>query len=265
MWIFFTYVLLLFAFGDSAEQNINFGSFVKSTYLTPLANGIRIKYVPSNQGSPVISGYSQLPSEYKNEITLEYDVLFENGFEWVRGGKLPGLRGGDIKIATTGCVKPQSPAAWSIRTMWKPDGAVILYIYDQSRIKNNDDCGISTMSGKGILKINQWMNFKIYMKINTDAKSANGVAKLYINNKLTLEKKNIKFRGISNGADIDHIMFSTFYGGHDPSWAPSKVTYSQFKNAKIYNKDIFALKEMRNATWGANAQWECKNCGQKKN
>jgi len=29
-----------------------------------------------------------------NEATLEYDVFFPSGFQWTRGGKLPGLCGG---------------------------------------------------------------------------------------------------------------------------------------------------------------------------
>ena len=260
MFIYFLLYSLVFSSGNAAQSNLNFGSFVQSIYATNINDAIRIKYVPNETGSPVVSSYTPISSEYRNEITFEYDVMFENGFEWVRGGKMPGLRGGDINLATSGCVRPQPAGAWSYRPMWKPDGTVILYIYDQSRIKNNDACGISTASEKGVLKVNQWLNFKIYMKLNSNANLADGVAKLYVDNKLAVERKDIQFRGIYPGATVDHIMFETFYGGHDPSWAPSKTTYAQFKNPKIYNWDLFSSDIIKNNTQAFGSYWKCGKC-----
>ncbi|MBU2711848.1 glycosyl hydrolase family 8 [Zooshikella harenae] len=50
---------------------------------------LRISYHPNEQGSPRITSRYSLPPA--RAYTLNYDVLFEPGFEFVKGGKLPGL------------------------------------------------------------------------------------------------------------------------------------------------------------------------------
>lgn len=219
------------------NMSFNLKDFISGPDITSIQNSIRVRYQPTNVGSKRLVGIIPTTSEYKNEIMLEYDILFENGFEWVKGGKLPGLRGGNKNIATTGCVTPQPKNAWSFRLMWSRNGSILLYIYDQSRNEKNIACGVVTKSNINILQINKWINFKIYMKLNSRANVKDGIAKLYINNTLILHRDQIAFSG-ENNITIDHVYLSTFYGGNDASWAPSKTTYIQFKNAKIYNKNI---------------------------
>ena len=53
-------------------------------------------------------------------MMLSYELAFENGFDWVKGGKLPGLRGG---LNSTGCsggnqVTPTGDC-FSARLMWR--------------------------------------------------------------------------------------------------------------------------------------------------
>ncbi|MBK7963279.1 MAG: hypothetical protein IPK04_20090 [Bdellovibrionales bacterium] len=45
-----------------------------------------------------------------NEYTLNYRVYFENGFDFKKGGKLPGL--GPL-VHVTGC-RPEAPKKWSV-------------------------------------------------------------------------------------------------------------------------------------------------------
>ncbi|KAH9977425.1 hypothetical protein BJV74DRAFT_781262 [Russula compacta] len=58
-------------------------------------------------------------------VTLEYDVFFPSDFEWVKGGKLPGLYGGRTRCSGG------DPAlnCFSTRLMWRADGAGELYLY----------------------------------------------------------------------------------------------------------------------------------------
>ena len=54
-------------------------------------------------------------------------VYFDPHFEWVKGGKLPGIAGGP-----TGCgggVNAQSRGCWSVRIMWRRNGDGEAYIY----------------------------------------------------------------------------------------------------------------------------------------
>lgn len=36
---------------------------------------------------------------------------------------------------------------------------------------------------------------------------------------------------------VDTVYFSTWFGGGDASWAPSKTTYALFRNMRIYTYD----------------------------
>jgi hypothetical protein len=76
--------------------------------------------------------------------TLSYDVYFPAGFDFAKGGKLPGLSASDFDSGCTddGSVK-RTPNRWSERVMWRENGRVELYSYDQSRPSGN--CGIDEL------------------------------------------------------------------------------------------------------------------------
>ena len=76
--------------------------------------------------------------------TLTYKVYFEPGFDFAKGGKLPGLA---AKVFDSGCTEDgsakRSGSSWSVRLMWRANGRVELYSYDQSRPSGS--CGINTL------------------------------------------------------------------------------------------------------------------------
>lgn len=55
-------------------------------------------------------------------VLLTYEVAFDQGFDWVKGGKLPGLRGGPNPDGCTGGNKPNGTDCFSARLMWRKDG-----------------------------------------------------------------------------------------------------------------------------------------------
>lgn len=67
---------------------------------------------------------SPLDLSQARNVTFEYKVFFPGDFEWVKGGKLPGLYGG-----RTGC-SGGDPAldCFSTRLMWRAGGAGELYL-----------------------------------------------------------------------------------------------------------------------------------------
>lgn len=73
--------------------------------------------------------------------TLTYDMYFEPGFDFAKGGKLPGLAASAFDSGCTedGSTKRQ-PENWSERLMWRANGRVQLYSYDQSRPSGS--CGV---------------------------------------------------------------------------------------------------------------------------
>jgi hypothetical protein len=155
-------------------------------------------------------------------------VLFENGFVWQLGGKLPGLTGGDPKIKSTGCVDV-NPAVWSFRPMWRQEGKLLMYLYTQNRT-SKDRCGIGPTSKAGSLPIGKWFRITMEMKLNTLNKS-DGIGRILVDGKKLVEQKNIMWQGVY--APINRFLFTTFYGGSNSAWSPPRITYSRMKNITI--------------------------------
>lgn len=74
--------------------------------------------------------------------TLTYDLFFEPGFDFAKGGKLPGLA---AKTFDSGCTEDgnakRNAKNWSVRMMWRNNGRLQLYSYDQSRPSGS--CGVT--------------------------------------------------------------------------------------------------------------------------
>jgi hypothetical protein len=57
-----------------------------------------------------------------NTMMVTYEVAFDKGFDWVKGGKLPGLRGGLNSSGCSGGNKSDGLECFSSRIMWRKDG-----------------------------------------------------------------------------------------------------------------------------------------------
>ena len=99
-------------------------------YVSP-GNGnahLKVTYIPISRGSMRLTADIPLKKAvYRAQ--LFYKVKFNENFEFVRGGKLHGLGGGEL---TSGC-KTQSKKGWSVRVVWIEDGVPALYVYGQNR------------------------------------------------------------------------------------------------------------------------------------
>lgn len=58
-----------------------------------------------------------------NSMLLSYELAFDSDFDWVKGGKLPGLRGGPDAFGCSGGTQPTGDDCFSTRLMWR-SGAV---------------------------------------------------------------------------------------------------------------------------------------------
>jgi hypothetical protein len=56
-------------------------------------------------------------------MMVSYDVAFDSDFDWVQGGKLPGMRGGPSLNGCDGGSQPNGSDCFSTRFMWRTDGA----------------------------------------------------------------------------------------------------------------------------------------------
>jgi len=55
-------------------------------------------------------------------MMVSYELAFDSGFDWVKGGKLPGLRGGLNSTGCSGGNQADGLSCFSTRLMWRRNG-----------------------------------------------------------------------------------------------------------------------------------------------
>lgn len=186
---------------------------------------MRVAYEPCESGSKRLNKNFPLPAA--EAYTLEYWLFLEEGWESRMGGKLHGLGPAN---SVSGC-RPGAPDKWSSRIMWFKGNLANNYIYVQNREKN---CGDNLMDGKFAIPIGEWVRMTLYVKVNTPGQ-ADGISETYVNGTKIFSSHNLKLRGSvpANKALIEKFMFSTFFGGGTPQWAPTKTVYARFDNFTV--------------------------------
>jgi len=74
-------------------------------------------------GSNLYKPWSTSDGSTFQSMMLSYEVAFDAGFDWVKGGKLPGLRGGPDSQGCSGGRETDGKTCFSTRLMWRKDGA----------------------------------------------------------------------------------------------------------------------------------------------
>jgi hypothetical protein len=83
------------------------------------------------------------------EVVFSYSAFFEDGFEFAKGGKMPGLFGGTSMETAKSCSGGKQDGredCFSARLMWRTDGAGEFYNYYPSGAHTGDYCNIGPMS-----------------------------------------------------------------------------------------------------------------------
>ena len=100
---------------------------------TSNGNAFRVDYVLGQIG-PEKGGVGwRYPFAVSNTVELNYTVEFSSGFDWVKGGKLPGLCGGPKSV--TGGRPANGKNGFSARLMWRADGRGEAYVYHMNQPK----------------------------------------------------------------------------------------------------------------------------------
>lgn len=192
----------------------------------PLAyrdQSLQVRYLSGVVG-PTGGVQFRCPLPSHQEMIAEYEVKFNPDFDFVKGGKLPGLCGGKCN---TGGVQSTGDG-WSSRYMWRPGGKAVLYLYYMDQpTKYGQDFPLNGTFAPG-----QWYKLAERIKMNTPGKP-DGIVQVWVNDQQVLDLENIRFRAVSS-VGVDAFYFSTFFGGNTPDWAPPKDEVSYFSNFKVY-------------------------------
>lgn len=164
-----------------------------------------------------------------DHVKLTYEVFVPDDFNFVKGGKLPGIAGG---TANVGGNKPDGKNGWSVRLMFKEDGIVCGYLYYVDMPGEFGEKKFLQVNGQLIRLVKgDWNTIAIYVKMNHPSNS-NGLLKIAVNGEIGLDSNSIRYR-ISEKLKIDQLLFSTFFGGDDSTWAPPQDEYLLFNNFKV--------------------------------
>ncbi len=199
---------------------------------------LRIRY-PRGSASPTVSRENDAPvggtQFYGNlglgaheALKLSYFVRFSEEFDFVKGGKLPGLFGG---TGNTGGRIPNGRDGFSTRFMWRQRGQGEVYAY----LPTSRAHGTSIGRGQWRFQPGQWHHLEQEVTLNQPGQR-DGKVRVWVDGRLRLEKDQLEFRS-TRALKIDGILFSTFFGGDDTSWATKKEVVADFANFAVYAID----------------------------
>ncbi|MBK1696158.1 polysaccharide lyase [Rhodovibrio salinarum] len=157
---------------------------------------------------------------------LTYNVRFQDDFYFKKGGKLPGLYGGN---APTGGDEVTGTNGFSARLMWRSLGAGEAYAYV---VNKPDDYGLSIGRGAWQFQPGAWQAIQMEVVLN-DPGRANGRLRVWVDGRQVIDKGQLVYR-TDRGVKIDGLIFQTFFGGGDKSWASPKDQSAAFSDFKIY-------------------------------
>lgn len=162
-----------------------------------------------------------LPASF-DRLFVAYRVRFAPGFDFVRGGKLPGLIGGE---GNTGGETPDGTDGWSARMMWRTDGDAVQYVYHPEQPGTYGEDFPWDRDGQRRFD-DAWHVVEHEIVMNTPGAN-DGAVRGWWDGELALERTGVRFRDVDTFA-IDGFYFSTFFGGGDPSWAPTRDEHVDF-------------------------------------
>jgi hypothetical protein len=198
---------------------------------------LRVRYPEGTIGGP--KGGMQFMSPFERSglmpaehLFLRYYVRFDPDFDFVKGGKLPGLVGGQ---ANTGGHIPNGKDGFSVRLMWRPGGRVVAYVYHPDQATQWGDDLKFQWKGKDCRFVpGQWHCVETEVQLNVPGRH-DGFVRGWIDNQPVLDHQGLRFRDIPE-LKIDGFYFSTFFGGGDLSWAARKDEHAEY-DAFVISKE----------------------------
>ena len=113
------------AFVDDPFPNSPSGT---NSSISPASPVLRVTYQEGSYshdtgGAQLYTLWNTTDGSSFNSMMVTYEVAFDAGFDWVKGGKLPGLRGGLNSSGCSGGNESNGMDCFSSRIMWRMGGS----------------------------------------------------------------------------------------------------------------------------------------------
>ncbi|NET30831.1 MAG: hypothetical protein F6K19_02355 [Cyanothece sp. SIO1E1] len=209
-----------------ADLDHQFSRFLRVRYPAGSAS----PSVSRNEGTPLGGAqfYADLNISPQTALRLSYFVRFSENFDFVKGGKLPGLFGG---TGGSGGRIPNGTDGFSTRLMWRREGKGEVYAY----LPTSEKYGTSIGRGTWRFQPGVWHRIEQEVILNRPATS-DGQVRIWVDGVQVVDQAGLTFRTVDT-LKINGIFFSTFFGGGDSSWATPQDVYTDFANFSITTVD----------------------------
>ncbi|KAK5672537.1 hypothetical protein QVD99_001297 [Batrachochytrium dendrobatidis] len=183
------------------------------------------------------TGFMAQPINLKGArvVAFGYDVFFPAGFNFVKGGKLPGMYGGGPE--TTG---RDSKGFFSSRFMFRTggEGEAHLDVPLDKQVPGfckippksvcNPSFGASIGRGAWTFPTGEWVTLSQSIALNTVGKNDGSVI-VKVNGKVVIEFHEITWITDSSSGFLG-LAFETFFGGGSKDWATPIEQHTLYKN-----------------------------------
>ncbi len=185
----------------------------------------RVSYAVGQIGPSAGGAAWNEPFTPAEEVTLSYVVRFSASFDWGKGGKLPGIGGGPGK--TTGGRAADGYNGFSVRPMWRADGKAEAYVYHAGQKGRYGDSFPLPKDFR--LPSDEDIVVSLKVRLNQPDKQ-DGLLELSFTTKTGkqgIRRDDLTWRKTSD-LKADTLLFETFHGGSDTSWAPRRPCAAEF-------------------------------------
>lgn len=155
---------------------------------------------------------------------LNYRLRFAPDFDFVRGGKLPGLYAG---TGPSGGRMPNGRDGCSFRLMWREQGAGEVYAYLPTSRRH----GTSLLRGRFAFTPGRWHQIRQDVVLNTPGQ-ADGRVSLWFDGMGVGTATGLYMRD-DVALRLDGVFFDVFFGGNDDQWAARADTHIDFAGFSV--------------------------------
>lgn len=197
---------------------------------------LRVNYAKGEIGPDKNGADWRWPFGDRERAELKYTMRFSRDFDFVKGGKLPGLSGGPENIS--GGKPADGKNGFSARLMWRRDGRGEAYVYHAQQSSNYGD----SFSFPSDFRFPKGQPIKVRIVVRMNHPNRNdGLLQVWIGlpgkvESLVVDKPDMQWRA-TDQFGVDSIYFDTFYGGGDKSWAPTNNGFAEFTDIAVSSID----------------------------
>ena len=193
---------------------------------------LRVNYAPGQIGPEKGGAGWRMPTGTREFAELTYAVRFSEGFDWVKGGKLPGVCGGPDNVS--GGRPATGKNGFSARLMWRRDGRAEAYVYHKNQPTNYGDQFAFPADFR--LPTQTPVHVRMQVGMNTPGER-DGTLRVWVAidkeaPRLMVERTNLEWRD-HRSFGVDSLYFETFHGGGDLSWAPTRPCWAEFSDLRM--------------------------------